>query len=280
MTFLRSFAFALLPLLCIPLCAQITFTTIDVPGAAVTSVRGINTTGDMVGYYAETSNGPTHAFLLRDGIFTFLDYPGATYTRAMGINDSGQIVGYAVKGDAAAIGFRYDGSTFTAIRVPSRSATFTWGINNGADIVGGAGTFGATRGFELHASRFKDISPPGNYIYIYGTGINNFGKIVGWTSGVNVNGFAYKRGSFQTISFPGSSMTEAWGINDSGVIVGWYQQGSFFYGFTLINGKYTSFSYPGAKGTFPAGINAAGQIVGSYTLDYNVEHGFVTSPVN
>src|SRR5437773_7801606 len=102
--------------LCVPLaCAQLTFTTIDVPGAATTSIGGINSSGDVGGSYSTTTNGPAHAFLLKGGNFTFFDYPGAPSTFATGINDSGLIVGFT-SGGTRELGFTYDGTTFTPIR--------------------------------------------------------------------------------------------------------------------------------------------------------------------
>ena len=100
-------------------------------------------------------------------------------------------------------------------------------------------------------------------------------QVVGWTDS---DGFLYKNGIFETITFPGAQKTEAWGINDSGVIVGWYAIGNSVLGFTLANGQYTSIAFPGAVYTLPFGINASGDIVGTYTIDYTTYHGFVASP--
>ncbi|MBZ5596893.1 MAG: hypothetical protein LAN83_01110 [Acidobacteriia bacterium] len=50
---------------------RITFTTIDVPSASVTIVKGINAAADMVGWYANSTSGPYHAFLLRGGSSPF-----------------------------------------------------------------------------------------------------------------------------------------------------------------------------------------------------------------
>ena len=79
--------------------------------------------------------------------------------------------------------------------------------------------------------------------------------------------------------FPGAGQTEAHGVNDGGMIVGWYAVGSSDYGFALMKGKYVSFGYPGAVGTFPNAVNVSRQVVGSYTFDYQTFHGFVTSPI-
>src|SRR5262249_61607269 len=69
-----------------------TFTTIDFPGATATFVAGINTQGDMVGYYYDSAGGE-HGFLLTNGTFSTIDVPGSKITMLSGINDSGQIVG-------------------------------------------------------------------------------------------------------------------------------------------------------------------------------------------
>ena len=133
----------------------------------------------------------------------------------------------------------------------------------------------------LRGTQFKTLSPPGNFLYVSATGINNLGGVVGWTIGDSDSGFFYKGGQFQTVSFPGASQTLAWGINDSGIIVGWYEKGPPFadHGFALVKGKYISLDYPGASQTLAFGINASGQIVGSYTFDGQTFHGFVTNPI-
>jgi uncharacterized membrane protein len=197
----------------------------------------------------------------------------------MAINNLGLIVGQALKGTSE-IGFTYDGTTFASIRVPGKSATVAWGVNDAGDIVGGDGTLGATRGFELHNGRFKLLAPSGDYVYVYATGINNSGKVVGWTSaGLDTCGFFYFQGKYRSIVFPGSTETEAWRINDSDIAVGWYGLPPSIFGFLLKNGKYATIAHPGSAYTLVVGINNAGQTVGSYTDDKFVYHGFVTSPV-
>src|SRR6516225_2219950 len=70
-------------------------------------------------------------------------------------------------------------------------------------------------------------------------------------------------------AFPGT--TYAYGVNDTGQIVGWYYDRSGNggnHGFLLSGGTYTTFNYPGAMSshgtpvTFAYGINDLGQIVG------------------
>jgi probable HAF family extracellular repeat protein len=63
--------------------ASYTFTTLDVPGSITTVADGINTAGQIVGFFNDATGG-THGFLTTDG---------ATSTQAFGIGASGQIVG-------------------------------------------------------------------------------------------------------------------------------------------------------------------------------------------
>ena len=67
---------------------NLTFTTIDVPGAGLTQVQGINSFGDLVGTYGSSSNSAGHSFIYSGGILTLFDYPNAYSTQAFGINDS------------------------------------------------------------------------------------------------------------------------------------------------------------------------------------------------
>ena len=283
MSFLRRFGFALLlslgPLPCAQtptdISANLTFTTVDVPGAGYTGVWGINKTGDMVGNYGQDDNIDSHGFVYSNGVFTYFDYPGESVTLPTGINDFGVIVGRA--GQNPVVGFLYDGTSFTNMRHRNDSATFTNGINNAAVVVGGTGTIYTTKGFQLRDGKFKLLNVPGQYIYVNGTGVNNVGTIVGWTDN---DGFTCRGSTCKIIDFPGASTTEPLGINDGGVIVGWYRIpfGCLGCGFALKNGKYVSFKYPGAD-TYATGINASGQVVGQYTFDYQTFHGFVTSPI-
>ena len=44
---------------------------------------------------------------------------------------------------------------------------------------------------------------------------------------------------------PGAVETNAYGINDSGQIVGWYADATHIHGFLLDNGNYTTLDVPG-----------------------------------
>ncbi len=72
---------------------------------------------------------------------------------------------------------------------------------------------------------------------------------------------------FYKIIFPSASITELYGINNAGAIVGVASSG----GFLLQDGKFTSISVPGAE-TGASGINSSGEIVGSYDANDGTEN--------
>lgn len=253
---------------------NVTFTTIDVPGAVYTGIFGINSAGVMVGNYGENTSSDSHGFMYDYGTFTYFDYPGQTVTVPTGINDSNLVVGYA--GTITVTGFFFDGTNFTNIQDGSNSATFSNGLNNANEVVGAAGTIYTTKGFESRNGHFKNLNLQGEYTYVRGSGVNNLGTIVGWTDS---DGFICRANLCKLIDYPGAFQTAGRGINDAGVIVGWYAASGCTCAFASKNGKFLSFSYPGAAATTADGINASGQIVGQYTFDYNAWHGFVTTPI-
>src|SRR6266566_7701044 len=69
-----------------------TFTTIDVPGAALTEAEGISPGGAVAGLYTDSAG--MHGFVLGNGVFSApINYPGAISTDARGISSTGAIVG-------------------------------------------------------------------------------------------------------------------------------------------------------------------------------------------
>jgi probable HAF family extracellular repeat protein len=262
--------------------AHLTFTTIDVPGYSLIQIDGINSAGDMVGFYGQNGSGPVSGFLYRNGSFTFFDYPGQPVTVPNGINDSGLIVGYATQTasqEYKVVGFLYDGTSFTTLQDGNNQETAGQGINNAGVVVGRVGTLGTTRGFMLLNGRYEILQFPGQYVYGLATGINNFSEVTGYT---DYDAYIYKNGKFRKVDFPGAQLTAAMGVNDGGIVVGWYNptDTNEYHGFVRKGGKFISFSYPGAVWTFALGINNSGQIVGAYTFDKVIYHGFLTSPVS
>ena len=82
---------------------------------------------------------------------------------------------------------------------------------------------------------------------------------------------------YAPISFPGSTVTNVNGINNSNVIVGsYFDSQSFVHGFVYRAGKYSAVNYPGSTMTEVLGINDYNDIVGVYQLPGTLNfHGFL-----
>ena len=70
-----------------------TYTTVDFPGAVLTTLNGgPNPQGTNIGSYTDTG-GITHGFMLQKGVFTSFDPPGSVTTTPNWISPQGVIVG-------------------------------------------------------------------------------------------------------------------------------------------------------------------------------------------
>jgi probable HAF family extracellular repeat protein len=81
---------------------------------------------------------------------------------------------------------------------------------------------------------------------------------------------------FTTLDVPGSTLTRALDINNSGQIVGRYDTDKAR-GYLLSQGTFTTIDVPGSTFTTAHGINDLAQIVGGYTDAGGVSHGFLLS---
>ena len=93
-------------------------------------------------------------------------------------------------------------------------------------------------------------------------------------------GFLYSGGTFTTIHYPGASVTYAYGISDTGLVVGTYKTGLTFHGFLFDGVSYTPLDNPMAGGsdTWPDDISNRGPIVGIWYNASGEWHGFITCP--
>ena len=163
------------------------------PNSMMTQVIGINNNGYTDGFYVD-NNGATHGFYnvrggSATGKFTKVDYPGTPFNQLLGQNDLGQASGYySLSPDNTTPDFPYvydelGGGVFQVITIPA--------------AVGGA----------------------------QATGINNSQQISGFyidAQGTN-HGFLLNFGLLVTLDAPGSTFTQALGLNNRGQVVGDYR---------------------------------------------------------
>jgi uncharacterized membrane protein len=161
----------------------------DAPGSyggASTAAQGINDSGQIVGWYADSCLCKGHGFLLSGGIYTTIDVPGFGSTYARGINNVGEIVGGTQQ------------------------------------VFGG----GFEQAFTLNNGTYTNFNDPavGPSSSSEADGINSLGHSVGFYSDVNgvTHGFLLDGGVFTNVDHPNALLTEALGINSQEQIVGAY----------------------------------------------------------
>ncbi len=254
------------------------FTLIDFPNTSSTQAWGINSRGDIAGYYTGADNN-SHGFLMNGGHYTAIDYPGAAVTLINGINPQGDIVGeFGVTATSPHRAFMLgaDG-VYTAFDFPGATTTSFVGINAGGEISGQYTLAdGARHTFLRVAGSLTKIDYPGATA-TGPLGISPEGEVVGayMVNGV-AHGYVYSTGSgFATIDYPNSTYTNATGRNASGDVVGRYLDAAgVSHGYVLSNGQFTSIDYPGASFTGLTAIDPAGNITGRCTVN-GLTHGFL-----
>ncbi len=256
-----------------------TFQTIDFPGAASTQSWGINSRGDIVGFYT-IADKSSHGFLLSEGNYTPIDFPGAAVTLLNGIDDRGNIAGeYGTTLTGTHHGFVLStGGIFTNIDYPGATFTTAIGVTPSGEIVGYYTLAdNVNHSFVLTGGRFTPIDFPGSIT----DGINGIGPqgdIVGaYKITTAAHGFLLSNGDFTSIDYPAASATIATGTNAAGDIVGRYTDAAAVnHAFLLRGGKLISIDYPGATFTGATAIDASGNIVGRCTVS-GLTHGFLMS---
>lgn len=259
------------------------FTEIAVPGATATVASGIDSAGNVVGWYHEGDR--VRGFIYRSGEFTTVDYPGAVLTQLHGIGPDGTIVGaFRMAGEAqqfqgqpvAYHGFRLTTSgEFIEVKQPGHKYSIAQriladgtilGCYHGDDFTesmrGIAITPGGTSVAEVPATMHNGATPDGR-------------RIVGFDMATG-RAYVIDAGVFTYFDAPGSVVTEAWDIDPSGTIVGMFvDSASAAHGFALKNGEFSTIDYPDAKSTVAFGTNARGDIVGAFVDASGGRRGYV-----
>jgi uncharacterized membrane protein len=108
-------------------------------------------------------------------------------------------------------------------------------------------------------------------------GLNDFGSYVGWTfSGGAYLGFSVDpSGLHSTVAPAGAIDTHPTGINDNGLIAGYFRDASGTHAFLDAGGVYTTLNAPGATATYAYGIKDKGQVVDYYVDAGGLTHAFL-----
>src|SRR5260370_1564902 len=115
---------------------QFTFTSIDFPGGTLTTARGINNHGEIVGAYRIVP--PRHALLIKGHQFIPLaptTILGTNYSEAFKSNDRGDLVGQSIVDDGFSHGFLLGEGVVTTLDFPGATEPLAFGINESGTVV-------------------------------------------------------------------------------------------------------------------------------------------------
>jgi len=271
---------------------------------------GINEAGLIAGYFgsgtlpAHPNKGYTVKPPYNQGDFKNENFPHSVQTQVTGLNDIGYTVGFWANKAGANFGwYKYKGKfhevNFPGVPNSKPQMDQLLGVNDNRIAVGFyANAAGNDRGYEynIKTHKFSRVLQPGVTGHnlnqktpsLTAAAINNHGTVAGFytTKGGVTDGFVKRtNGQFVTLAYPGATMTQAFGINDSGLVVGAYTTGSGSsaqtFGFTWMTGHFHEVNDPHGMGsTIINGVNDRGELVGFYmdANDNNNTDGFLAKP--
>lgn len=207
------------------------FTDENYPGSQMTQVIGINNNPFKTsGFYVVKHK--TVGFTDYQGTFTSVAFPKKSFNQLLSQNDYGQAAGYystteSGSGPDTAYVYDEDGGVFEAFTIPGSTSAQATGINNSSNVCGFyVDASGVNHGWVKILGHFTVLDYPGS-TGTQALGLNNKGLVVGvWTdTSNNSHGFVYTVAtkSFVSVDDPsGIGTTIVNGINDNGVLVGFY----------------------------------------------------------
>ena len=221
--------------------------------------------------------------------FTSFDGPGNNGggTTVNGIDNNGVVVGFSSDNAATPTLFtnftRNVSGTLTALSIGGDPLAMANGINNSGTIVGMDSNGTA---FSLAGGTLTTLpAVNGTTVSEAAFGIDNLGLIVGQytdTATGTTPGFFYNGSTFTTLNpVVNAAVTNAQGVNNGGLVTGFYStDGVHQHGF-LYNSSTTQFTLlpdPSISNlvlTQFLGINDNGMAVGYYQLPDGSQHGFI-----
>lgn len=273
------------------------FVAVNFPGATATQARGINASGEIVGFYQSSScsnytlqvpSCPTKGYKLVNGNFTELNIPNAISTAITGVNDHGDIVGFYQKSDLSYHGFLWLHTNFIqTIDYPSTTyATVPMGVDNSLTVVGGlwvvsaTGTF-AEGGWVWSNGTFSvlDLGGIGCQYCTSVNGLSNNGIMVGQAWNDDWLGWVIEGTDLEFVKINNSD-TFLTGVNSNTDIVAFSGGSGWFApkGGSEQQLNFILVDYPNSSATFPFGLNLQRAIVGAYQ-DSSGIHGFLAIPL-
>jgi probable HAF family extracellular repeat protein len=192
---------------------------------------GINKYDDLAGTSAIGTGGVAFAWIGRTVHNIGAAAPDFASSFARRINDSGWVVGalYDGVGGIESRGFIYRNGDIRLLPTLGGNNGSAFGVSNRGHVTGRAGlastppNTGEGHAYLFHNGKIKDLGAlPGDDISV-GLDVNDLGQVVGSSASrlaQGNRGFLYSRGRMVNVGTLGGNTTDAFGINNHGVVVG------------------------------------------------------------
>ena len=239
---------------------------------------GINNLGQVVGYY-RTDAGSMRAFLSSGGVMIDLGTLGGGEAYARDINDLGQVVGEATTASGEWHAFLWDSASgMQDLGTLGGATSCAYAINELGQIVGYANDGTSLRAFVYEDGMMSPVV--GSEYYQSGVfDVNDDGQM----SGVIVpytgdpSAVVIDSGEMVDLGAAVAGGTQAWNINNAGMVTGYAWGSGAYRSFVYAAGYYVDIgSLPGFHDTYVYGLNEHGMAVGVATAAGEVlSHAFV-----
>lgn len=219
---------------------------------------GINNAGTIVGYTGMGTPNPNRGIILTlPSSFTSLN-PNLTggfmnaQTQVFGISGSGNTTaGFVIDTNGVTHGFVDMGNGPTATAVDNPGTVTDPAVEN--QLLGLNQSGAEAAGFWADAAGL-------DFGYTYNVASQSF-------TALNVPA---------SLGFMAGDSVMATGVNNSGMVTGFFTNGAgVSFGFLINGGTYSAIDVPGATSTQPLSLNNLGQIVGTYVGADGLNHGFI-----
>ena len=243
-------------------------------GGAVSEAQAINGLGEITGYsWVAGGLAVTHVFLYSGRDMMDLGTLGGNTGSGNAINSSAQVAGYSTNASNAYRAFLFSDGTMYDLGDLGGGAAVGYGLNDAGEVVGASWLAdGEIHPFLYSNGQMIDLGTLGSHTanwWNVAQDINNDGVIVGTSYDAQGNffGFVYKNGQMHKLGTLGGEWSQAYAINDSGMITGnAYTKGNLAcHAFLAVGSKMQDlgvlFDFPGAD-SWGFGINSQGDVVG------------------
>lgn len=290
----------------------------QMPAGDYSGALGINNSGQVLIVFWNPVTGLNDGFCVYDSgtqKYTLLpqdpDAAAGINTIYNGLNDLGQFAGLELStthtippwavtaGWAPYQSFVYSskGDSFDNYMPPTPDAFVSeaTAINDEGVVVGVNNTGTGDQGYIRTGRTFKLIDVLATSTTVGTPGpttdpmsINNSGEVVGYfgdpSSPLAVQGFEFnsRTGVISQFNYHGNVVTQAYGISDTGVIVGFTTDDptqATGHGFIDVDGDMSILDYTGAVLTYLDGVDISGLISGEYQDSDEIWHAFLATPI-